>query len=526
MGDPGSPADEDGATGPVRKESDALVRGTSLAAVLAVGLVAALFLDGARSLVRYRWDWSPEEGLFLDYARRLIEDPASLYPLGRAVPMPDFYGPGLPALLAGPVRWLDHPLPAARVLACAWSLLAALAMFRLVRPVSSRRLALLTAALPFAPFGLSFWWLIVRPDGLLVALWLWSAVALGPARLERDASVLSRRRLAAGCALTILACLTKPTAVALGAPLVLGWWFVDRDSFRRCVIALVACGSLTLAALGFLTSGGYLWVMTLWRTHPASVEPFALNLAFFAKVTAPLLAFTAAGAAWSLKRGGRPARDPAVLLLAGGAAMVPALAKVGTMVNTLLPLACALAVAGGRWWGRRAGSGPQRPSWAALGLGALAAALMVARQPFPKPGPRASLAAETFYGSLDALVRAKGGPIIAIRPEYAYFAVGEPVEIEGSSFSFLLHGQVPGTRVVLERIEAGAYTLAVLTPAFVLPVPELAGALERRYVPIGACRLQYFYGPMPVVVLAPKGSRDRFAVPPGSGCVATDSATS
>jgi 4-amino-4-deoxy-L-arabinose transferase-like glycosyltransferase len=490
----------------------------TLVAALSAALVVFLFVDAAAALVRYPWDWSPDEGLYLDYARRLLQAPGTLYQRGNAVPLPDFYGPLLPLLLTAPVAGLDHPLPAARVIACLWSLMAALAIYRLVRRVASGPVALLAAVLPFAPFGLSFWWLIVRPDGPLVALWLWLAVALAPARLERGGDVLSRGRLVAACALLTLACLTKPTAVALGTPLVLGWWLVDRASFKRCVLAVAACGGLALAALTLATSGGYLWVMTLWRTHPSSSGLLASNLSFFAQVTAPLLVFTAAGGASLLARRGAPIRDPAILLLAGAASVVPALGKTGAMCNSLLPLVCALAVLGGRWWGGQRTPAGHRAEWAAVGLGALAAALMVARQPFPKPGPAASAAAEAFYGSLEALVGAEGGRILAIRPEYAYFAVGQPVEAEGSSFSFLLRGHVPGTRQVVDRLASGGYSVAAVTPDFVTPVAELADALRRRYVPIGACALRYFYGSMPVVILVPEGSSARFDAPAGSGC--------
>src|SRR5215475_11096668 len=68
------------------------------AAVASVALLAAYALRAA-VLIVYPWDWSPDEGLALDYARRLAVDPASLYAKS-AVPFPSAYGPLLPLLLA------------------------------------------------------------------------------------------------------------------------------------------------------------------------------------------------------------------------------------------------------------------------------------------------------------------------------------------------------------------------------------------------------------------------------------------
>ena len=151
-----------------------VLTGLSLAASLVVlGLYAAHVLV----LVRYPFDWSPDEGLSLDYARRLLEAPATLY--ARSVtPFPSAYGPLLPAVLA-PVVWLaGEPLAPARLLALGWTALGALAVFLLVRPVASPALALASCALALAPFDLTFWHVLVRVDGLMVALWLLAAVPL------------------------------------------------------------------------------------------------------------------------------------------------------------------------------------------------------------------------------------------------------------------------------------------------------------------------------------------------------------
>ena len=55
----------------------------SLSVVLAYAICAWI-------LIKYPWDWSPDEGLYLDYARRLLAAPATLFH-GRAVPLPASY---------------------------------------------------------------------------------------------------------------------------------------------------------------------------------------------------------------------------------------------------------------------------------------------------------------------------------------------------------------------------------------------------------------------------------------------------
>ena len=56
----------------MRKAADA-------ASVAAALVVIVLFARCAAQLVAYPWDWSPDEGLYLDWGRRLVTDPASLY---------------------------------------------------------------------------------------------------------------------------------------------------------------------------------------------------------------------------------------------------------------------------------------------------------------------------------------------------------------------------------------------------------------------------------------------------------------
>ena len=53
----------------------------ALATTLAIGLgvvVVAIYVAHAGTLIRYPWDWSPDEGMFLDFARRARNEPGSL----------------------------------------------------------------------------------------------------------------------------------------------------------------------------------------------------------------------------------------------------------------------------------------------------------------------------------------------------------------------------------------------------------------------------------------------------------------
>src|SRR5678815_5055098 len=117
-----------------------------------------------------------------------------------------------------------------------------------------------------APRDFSVWLLLVRVDGLMIALWLGAAVALLPRSLEPGSDALSTRRLSWGAALLLAAVLAKPTAAVHGAPLVLGWFLVDRRSAWRLSAVMLVAGLAALAILQLATSGGFLWTMRLWGT--------------------------------------------------------------------------------------------------------------------------------------------------------------------------------------------------------------------------------------------------------------------
>jgi len=105
------------ATGPTAAWRDRWTLAGAALTATATLLVVAAYLFLAGTLVTYPWDWSPDQGLYLDYGRRVLEDPGSLYP-HRAVPFPSAYGPLVPVLLA-PLVGLPRPLEAARLLALA-----------------------------------------------------------------------------------------------------------------------------------------------------------------------------------------------------------------------------------------------------------------------------------------------------------------------------------------------------------------------------------------------------------------------
>jgi hypothetical protein len=468
------------------------------AAVLCSSLVLALYIGRAASLVAYPWDWSPDEGLYLDHARRLVDRTAPLHPRS-FVPFPSAYGPLLPLSLAPAVALLAQPLAGARVLALAWALAGALAVFVLARRGAPPALALAAAALALAPFDLSFWHLLVRPDGPMLALLLLAALPLLPRRLERGSDRLSTARLAAGTALLLAAVLAKPTGAVHGAPLVLAWLLVDRRSAVRLALALGAAGLAALLALQWATGGGFLWVQRVWGYHEAQAGlPGVIASVFLARAWPLLLACALALA--STGRGGRDAlRDGGVVLLLAAAAVLPLTRKYGASWNYLVPSLPALAVLAARWWAKGADGRALRAAAGAASLGAIALALALTRE-FPLPSPEDARTAGALYGFVREHTSETGGPILAVRPELAYFVVGQPVEMEGSGFRSLARGGAPGTEVVLERLREARYSLVVLT----WPLPDAGGyeeALARSYGLAGGCKLGYYFGEVTVNLL-------------------------
>lgn len=461
---------------------------------LAAGtLVPGLFAAGAAHLLVYPWDWSPDEGLALDLSRRWLEHglPA-LYGPG-VVPFPDFYGPVLPLLLA-PFAGRPVPLPLARAVPLLVLALALAAVARLVTGVGGRRAGWLAVALVLAPSHLSVWLLLVRADGPALALWLWAAVTLLPPHLARGAGRLGWRGAALGAGLLVAGVLTRPTTLLMGAPLALGWWLVDRASAARLAVALAACGATALALVQLGSDGGYLRTAALWRTH--YVVPGQLTYLLRSELVDcwALWAAAALGFALAARAGLRPWRDPVLLLVAGGALMVPPLAKAGAAINYLLPLAVATAVLALRAWSGWAGAAlPARRTWG-LAVPALAALLLARQQTLYVPGPADAATAARFHGLLASARRATGAPLLALTPDYAYVLQGQPVEMHGSALPSLERAGAAGVEVLLGRLRAGRYGAVVIEPQYWPNRPEWHAALQAGYRLAGRCRLGYYYG--------------------------------
>lgn len=478
-------------------------------ALAAFVVTAAVVARDAAALARYPWDWAPDEGLFLDYARRLTREPATLYSR-ELIPFPMPYTPLLPLLLAPVVRATEAPLLPARLLAIAWTLAAAGATALLVRRRGSVPLALASSALLLAAGDLAVWFLMVRLDGLMVALWLLAAACLLPARLEPGADRLSRVRLWSGALLLVASVMAKPTAVLHGAPLVAGWLYVDRRSGFRLVAAVTSLGLLGLAVLQVASDGGFLSVMRLYGVHTRHPGLLWALTAGFLSTNAAYLAFALAGGVACWRSRGAPGREAAWLLVAGGLLIVPALVKRGAWTNYLLPLFCALVILAGRLWGSSAGG--RRAAGTAV-AGALAMVTLAAR-PLPLPTREDETTARAFY----AAVQARGGPLLATRPEYAYYVLGQSVESEGSGFTYLVAARMPGTQAILDRVRRAHYRLIVAVWYFWPRHRDYEQALDRRYAAVARCSLRFFYGATDFVLFVPTEDRAAFVPPTGGRC--------
>src|SRR5256885_7684276 len=246
-------------------------RAIAVAAMLTAATAILIYAAGAAMLVGYPYEWDPSEGGALEVAWRLLHDPAQLYPHGTVVPHP-FPLPPLQALLHVPLvltSGADLRGPRALSLVILVAILGAI--YVLVRRAGgeggSRRLAWVAAATLLAPLADSFWLMLARVDGLMIALLLWAAVVGLPRELRRGAAVLSTKRALATAALLVLACLAKPSAALHGAPLLLAWALVDWRSFVRLAAATVALGLAAGGAIDVASHGGFLESNRLWLLH-------------------------------------------------------------------------------------------------------------------------------------------------------------------------------------------------------------------------------------------------------------------
>jgi hypothetical protein len=485
-------------------------------ALAASCFVLASYLFDAGALVAYPWDWSPDEGLQLDWGRRAAVGLRELY--GRStVPFPAVYGPGLPLLLAPLAPLGPAMLQAARLLAVAWTALGAFAVFRLVRPAAGRIAALVAVALALAPFDYSFWSMLVRPDGPMLALWLLAAATLLPPRLARGADTLGWRRIALGSTLILAAVVTKPTVVIHAAPLVLGWLAVDRRSALRLGLALAGGGALLLLLLQWLTAGSFLWLTRAWALQATEAGLALLILKHAGSSLWPLVAFAATALVVAWERRGELLRDGSLLLVAGAALIMPFLDKHGASWNYMLPFVPALSVLAIRWWALALPPPVHaRGLRLALAAGALLALVLARTHAFPLPSALDERTARAFYGFVVEHTKRSGGPILATRPELAYFLVGQPVEMEGASFAPLARHHIPGPELVLQRLRERRYTLIVeLHP---LPDGGWAEAAAQGYRHAGGCNLSFYFGTTPVHLFTRRDLPLFMSPPAGTRC--------
>lgn len=491
------------------------------AVLLASLVVLALFVTSAARLVAYPWDWSPDEGLYLDWGRRAALDPGSLYARS-FVPYPAVYGPGLPALLAPLAPLGPGMLAGARVMALGWTLAWAFAVFVMVRRAAGAPSGLAAAALSLAAQDVVFWSMLVRPDGPTLALWMLAAIPLLPARLARGSDRLGGWRIACGSALLVAAVLTKPVAAIQGAPLVLGWLLVDRRGALRLALAVGALGLLALALLQAATDGSFLWLQRVWSFHGS--EPGLRELILWHSLDRmwPYLALAGLALAIAIRRRrfGLVLSESAWLLVGGALLVIPLLSKYGASWNYLVPLVPALVVLAGRTLGRAPDAAAPRHGGRGVQAAALlaaAAVALVATRPFPLPTPLDRLAADTLYAFVAEHTRRSGGPILATRPELAYLVAGQAVEMEGSGFETLVRARAPGTERVLERLRGGVYTL--LVQLHELPAERgFAEAAARGYVHAGGCNLSYYFGTAPVHLFTRRDLPLHMTPPSGSRC--------
>jgi hypothetical protein len=471
-------------------------RALRIAAVLLCAAVLARFAVGCARIAAYPWDWDPGEGMFIDYAVRVLHAPRTLYPADTVVPYPLVYTPLLPAVLAPVVAIWGAALPAARLVSCAFALLALAAAFTLGRRAGGPLGGLLAAALLAAPVGHSFWLVMLRADSPLIALWLCAAAVILPERLERGFAKLGWPRALAGATLLVLCVLAKPTGALLGAPLVLGWLLVDVRSSARLGAATLLLGAAAFAALEIATSGGFWRCLSLQLVHPRISDQRGRLLAGWTLRQGATLLLGAAALLWRARQKEHPLRDGATLLWLAGPVSLPLLDTSGAMFAYLLPWGCGQAVLVARWLGRN--------PMAQL-AGSLLALAVASIQILPRPSPADELTARSLY----AFALERGPPLLSTSTAYAYPLVGQPMEVEATSFAPFAAARLPGIEGVLDRVRAARYrTLIERTDA---------GRISTHaYSPAGRCEMGYFFGTAVLTLFVPGPAR--FVPAEGSRC--------
>jgi len=490
----------------------------SLVAVLpAVVAAAALgfFIRDAVLLATYPFDWDPGEGLVLDMALRLQQHGLPLlYPEGDVVPAPFTYGPLLPALLAL-LASHDTMMATGRWLCLGFALSTSAAVYVLVRTRAPRGVAWGFAALSLAPASHTFWLVLVRADGPMIACWMWAAVLLLPPRLARGCDQLGWRRTVGGSLLLVLGVLAKPVAVIIGAPLVLVWWLVDTRSALRLNLLVLLIGGACFAWLQLETHGGFFRTL-MFQTLPDRIAGQTANLVRGSlSIFLGGVALTALGVVVALLRRDGSLRDGAWLLWLAGPLIVPTLAKAGATFNYSLPWAVGQAVLAGRLfgpgWSKRPAEPPAIVGHVLGGLSAAIVALALMLGGFPLPTSKDRRTAESFYGFLAE----RGGPLLAVHPDLAYFYVHQPILIEMALFPDLYRHNLPGARSLFDRLDRHEFkTLVENLDRWSLDA--------KGYTPIGGCELAFHYGRNRFLLMVPatESASVRFSPLPGARCLA------
>jgi hypothetical protein len=476
-----------------------------------------MFTVHAVDLATYPWDWDPGEWGTFDSALRLLNGGPALFPRDTVVPIPQTYGPTLAVLLLPVVAWGKNPYFAGRLLMLGIALSITLAAYLLVRRRSSRAVASVCAALVLAPFDQSFWYVLVRVDAVMIALWLWAAVLALPSSLRASGESLSWRRACLAGFLLALAALTKATAVALGAMIIGGWMLVNRRSAVRLAVGTAAAGVFLVLLLQALTGGGFLPTLLLQRHLPYRAEQITSLLAEALHFNWEAMALFVAALAWRLSRRDGRWRDGAWMLWAAGPAMVPFLGKMGAVFNYLLPFFAGQAILLGRLLGEddAAGATGTRRSALRTALRDLALAAAVAAialtHPFPSPDAQDRITSQTFF----RFVKTRGAPALAAQPECTYGELGQPVEIEHTDFMSYLRAGLPGTAEVVQRVRAQSYR-------FLVGNQQDMRFDKAPYRSVGFCDLRFYFGLARLSLFVPKDdvSSSAFDVAPGARCLA------
>jgi hypothetical protein len=242
--------------------------------------------------------------------------------------------------------------------------------------------------------------------------------------------------------------------------------------------------------------------MRLWSVHPREPGLFLQILAPFLARNGVVLLVALAGFWLAYRRGARPERDGALLLLAGGLFVLPAMAKSGAWWNYLLPALAAATVLLGRVW--------TTGTAVVAGL----ALLLASTRAYPLPTAEDAATSRVFY----AEVLRRGAPLLATRPDYGYFLLGQPVEVEGSSLVHLARAKAAGLDLVLDRLHSGHYRMLAVISYFWPAQPEYEKALVGEYRVAGACTLAFFYGRTQFVLLLPRADARPFEPEPAARC--------